>query len=235
MIEDKNYITIQAFMVKDLKLKGFELLIYAIIYGFSQNKQGWFIGSLSYLMEWTLASKPTVINILKDLTKRGLIERKEEEVKGVTYPIYRVTYSGKEILPPVKNFNRGGKEILPQGGKEILPNNNIDIDKDIYIDNKYCPNSFSEEFEILWKKYPKKQGKQKAMSAFVKARGKGVSYETISQGLDNYNEWLKATKKELKYTKNGDTWFGNHCWDDEYQVDESQPRKETFAERMAKA
>lgn len=94
--------------------------------------------------------------------------------------------------------------------------------------------NFKDEFEIIWKKYPKKQGKQKAMSAFIKAREKGIGYETISQGLDNYNEWLKATKKELKYTKNGDTWFGNHCWDDEYKVDESQQKKETFAERLAR-
>ena len=134
MIKDDNYITIQAFMVKELKLKGIELIVYAIIYGFSQDQQGWFTGSLTYLMEWTMATKPTVIKALKDLTSRKLIERIEVEVKGVTLPKYRVTRGGKEILPPVKKFNQGGKEILPGGGKEILPNKDI---IDIDIDNKY--------------------------------------------------------------------------------------------------
>ena len=107
--------------------------------------------------------------------------------------------------------------------------NNTSIKPSISSSNR----TFQDEFEVLWKKYPKKQGKQKAMSAFIKARGKGIAYETISQGLDNYNEWLKATKKELKYTKNGDTWFGNHCWDDEYAVDGSQQQiKSSFMERL---
>ena len=42
MISDGTYITIQGWMRTDLKLSGNELIVYAIIYGFSQNKQGEF-------------------------------------------------------------------------------------------------------------------------------------------------------------------------------------------------
>ena len=35
-IKKESFFTIQAFMVNELKLKGNELLIYAIIFGFSQ-------------------------------------------------------------------------------------------------------------------------------------------------------------------------------------------------------
>lgn len=51
MINDGNYITIQGWMRTDLKLSGNELIVYAIIYGFSQNKQGEFTGSAQYLAD----------------------------------------------------------------------------------------------------------------------------------------------------------------------------------------
>ena len=34
-VKDNNYICIQAFMVKQLELKGNQLLVYALIYGYS--------------------------------------------------------------------------------------------------------------------------------------------------------------------------------------------------------
>ena len=35
-IKNENYVLIQGWMINELKLKGNELLIYALIYGFSQ-------------------------------------------------------------------------------------------------------------------------------------------------------------------------------------------------------
>lgn len=48
-----SYIHIAPFMVQELGLKGNELLVYAIIYGFSQDNESDFHGSLQYLCEWT--------------------------------------------------------------------------------------------------------------------------------------------------------------------------------------
>ena len=70
-MKKENYILIQGFMVTDLKLKGNELLAYAIIYGFSQEEGQTFRGSLSYLEKWLNASKQTVINTLKSLVEKG--------------------------------------------------------------------------------------------------------------------------------------------------------------------
>ena len=43
------YIAIQDWMISDLQLKGNELLTYALIYGFSQDGESEFKGSLKYL------------------------------------------------------------------------------------------------------------------------------------------------------------------------------------------
>ena len=47
-IKNDNYIAIQGFMVKELELTGNELIAYALVYGFSQDGESKFKGSLNY-------------------------------------------------------------------------------------------------------------------------------------------------------------------------------------------
>lgn len=119
-----NFTTLQGWMAIDLGLKGNELIIFAIIYGFSQTDSQWYTGSLSYLEDWTGTTKPTVLAALKSLQSKGFIVKAEDIRNGVKFCRYRVDLTGgKEILPG------GGKESLPGGGKEILPNNKSNINK----------------------------------------------------------------------------------------------------------
>lgn len=76
MLKDDTFITILPFMRNELNLKGNALNIYALIHGFSMGHHGFFCGSIQYIMEWTGASKDTVIEILKKLIDSGLISKK---------------------------------------------------------------------------------------------------------------------------------------------------------------
>lgn len=71
-------------------------------------------------------------------------------------------------------------------------------------------------FEELWKLYPKKQGKDRAYKAYEKARKAGVTDKAIRQGILAYIEYIKANKVDMRYVKQGSTWFNGQCWDDEY-------------------
>lgn len=82
-IKNDSYICIQGFMVNKLGLKGTELMIYAIIYGFSQDGSSAFTGTISYLMQWCKATKRTVITALNELTNRGLLIKTVDTVGGV--------------------------------------------------------------------------------------------------------------------------------------------------------
>ena len=53
VIRDSNYVVIQGWMITRLGLKGNELMIYAVIYGFTQNGETEFVGSMKYLADWT--------------------------------------------------------------------------------------------------------------------------------------------------------------------------------------
>ena len=65
---NENYIVIQGWMINELKLKGNELMVYAIIYGFSQLESQKFTGSLQYLADWTNSTKQGVQKSLKKLS-----------------------------------------------------------------------------------------------------------------------------------------------------------------------
>lgn len=125
---NENFITIQGWMVNELKLKGNELLVYAIIYGFSQAENQVFNGSLQYIADWVNTSKQTVINTLKSLQEKGFIEKREKYVNGVKF----CEYYSKNLNGVVKKFEWGCSKNLNGGSQNFLPNN---ID-DTINDNK---------------------------------------------------------------------------------------------------
>jgi hypothetical protein len=125
-----GYMVILPWMREDLDLKGNELLVYALIHGFSQESQGCFFGSLDYICKACGCTRPTAIDTLKKLCERGLIRKRELLENNVKLCQYSAIKGGsKEILLPVKNLNWGSKETLPGGSKETLLNNKT-------IDNK---------------------------------------------------------------------------------------------------
>lgn len=77
---------------------------------------------------------------------------------------------------------------------------------------------FEEEFEEIWKEYPKKQGKSNALKSYIKARKKGTSKEDVINGLVAYLQYIKIEKVEQQYIKHGSTWFNQECWNDDYTI-----------------
>jgi hypothetical protein len=113
-----------------LDLKGNELLVYALIHGFSQEAQGCFFGSLSYVCKACGCTHKTAINVLKDLVDKGLVRKREIMENNVKLCQYTALTGGSvKITPPVQNLHGGGVEITPGGSVKITPNNKT-------IDNK---------------------------------------------------------------------------------------------------
>jgi uncharacterized phage protein (TIGR02220 family) len=136
-IKDENFYQIQGFMINRLGLKGVPLSVYAIIYGFSQDGENEYTGSLQYLCDFCGGvSKPTIISALKSLVEKEYLIRREEIINGVQFNRYKANlpllknlyYPDKEILTgAVKNFNGGGKEILPNNKSNNISNDNKEI------------------------------------------------------------------------------------------------------------
>lgn len=74
MIKRENHISIEGWMITDLKLKGLDLMLYAVIFSFCRNG-GDFHGSIKYLQEWTNSSRTGVYKSLNRLIDRCLIRK----------------------------------------------------------------------------------------------------------------------------------------------------------------
>jgi hypothetical protein len=114
------YVTIQEEM-RDLGLKGNELLVFAFLNGYSQGGRGCYYGGLAHLQEVCgIASRHTAIDTLKSLVEKGLISKTETTVNGVKSISYSVR---AEIAQGVQNLHKGCAEIA-HNNKDININNN---------------------------------------------------------------------------------------------------------------
>jgi hypothetical protein len=74
-----------------------------------------------------------------------------------------------------------------------------------------------QEFEELWKVYPRKIGKKKAFDSFKKARKvKKVPYETIQNGLYRYLRYIEQQDMDEQFIQHGSTFFNQEKWQDEF-------------------
>ena len=117
-VKRENYITIQGWMITDLELKGNDLLIYAIIYGFSQTDSQWFTGSRQYLADWTNSTKQGVQKCLNSLVSSGLLNKREWYENNVKFCEYQTTdFTGQQSLPVNKVYHPNQQSLPPQSTK----------------------------------------------------------------------------------------------------------------------
>ena len=76
-------IFIEGWMAEKLNLKGNELITFALIHGFSQDKDHKHHVSAQNIADWAGTSKRVVFNILKSLLDKGLIKKEEHYEYGI--------------------------------------------------------------------------------------------------------------------------------------------------------
>ena len=191
-LRDENYYQIQGWMINRLGLKGVTLSVYAIIYGFSQDGENEYTGSLQYLCDFTGGTtKPTIIKALRELVEKQYILRREEFVNGVQFNKYRIN------LPLLKNFNGGSKEILTGavknlngGSKEILPNNKEDnksFNKDTYNKSSELADykQIADLFNSICTSYPSVRSISDARKKTIKARLETYTVDDFKRCFEN--------------------------------------------------
>jgi predicted transcriptional regulator len=140
-VNRENYITIQGWMITDLGLKGNELIIYALIYGFSQAESQVFGGSLKYLADWTNSTKQGVLKALQSLIDKGYITKDERNINGVKFYEYHSTKFNtllNKVEYPIKQSLTGGiQQSLPNNININKLNNNIDNNTYVKIVDLY--------------------------------------------------------------------------------------------------
>lgn len=234
MVRPNNFYVVHGWMLTDLELKGSELQLYAIIYGFTQTDGQKFKGSLQYLADWTGTTRRSVMMRLQSLVERGLLFKEEIYNNGVKACEYRCNLpilGGEKTSPGVvKKVHQGGEESSPgvvkkvrQGGEESSPNNIEDNIADNTADNigdniPHTPKGVDAQerrFAEFWDLYPKKVGKEAARKAWKKVKPDAELHERILAAIDTAKVSDQWKREGGRFIPNPATWLNQGRWDDE--------------------
>ena len=223
-VVNEKYYVVHRWMVNELNLRGLNLTIYAIIYGYSMDGETEFFGSLNYLTEMTGCTKQAIIKSLKYLVENEYIVRVDYNINNIKTVHYKAN---------VTKFN-GGKQSL-MDGKQSLPNKQF-INNIIYNNNnKNKQNNIpspetspetvenhedSSAFDLFWKAYPKKSNKAYAKSCFPRAM-KRTTLEIILEAIEKqktYKDWLSQTGQFVPTWPDPSTWLNNKRWEDDAEI-----------------
>lgn len=203
-VRDDNFFLVSGWMLNRLELKGAALQVFAIIYGFSQDGESYFTGSLQYLSDFTNASKPTIIKALKELVDRGYILKYENEMNGVKFNKYKANLLVvKNLAYPGKETLQGGSQVsLPEGSKETLPNN-ISFDNKDNISKDIVKETISL-YHSICVSFP-------AIRAVSEAREKAIHKIRKKYTLDDLKTVFENAENS-SFLKGSDGWKASFDW-----------------------
>ncbi len=95
------------------------------------------------------------------------------------------------------------------------------------VKEKRTDNVLKREFEELWNRYPRKDGKKAAYKHFMASVKTLEDMEGIKQAHKNYISYLSENQIEIKYIKMGSTWFNN--WGDWLNLQISDKESNLFS------
>lgn len=223
------YAIIPANVRYDKDLPANAKLIYGEITALS-NAEGYCWATNSYFADLYECHEKSVSRLISQLEQKGFIRI---EIKKDRYKTVRNIYiiDSNKIVPvdsnvtvdSNKNVTSESNEIVTSELDKSVTQNITSINTTKNTTNNKKPLLVSaeieQEFEFLWKLYPRKMGKKKAFDSYIKARkGNKTTYETIKNGLYRYIDYLKASGTDEQFIQHGSTWFNQQKWLDEYTV-----------------
>lgn len=227
-----GYVVVQPWMVTDYNLNGNKLLIYALIWGFSQDEQSCFYGSVSYIVEYFQLSKRAVLNLLAELEKDGLIRKWSEPVNGrptnryaALRPAACVSASdgckkrtGEENAP-VNNAHSDGCKKCTSTGVESAPkkeNNNKSENKGPSA-TRFSPPTVEQVRAYFRECGVPPADAQTEADKFVdryEANGWIVGKTKMKDWKAAARNWLRNRKEWGKPTAQPATPYGGRTWED---------------------
>lgn len=133
-VNDNNFIMVSGWMRTRLGLKGNELMLFAMIYGFCQDGNNSYKCSIKYIQDWLGCARQTAVSVIKSLEEKGLIVKSKNKAVNNgdianEYTIDSVKLEeyqegGSKNWTPVSNFSSKGVQKLDPPSLKIRPHNN---------------------------------------------------------------------------------------------------------------
>ena len=204
-MKENTYIVIQSWMISELDLKGTELIVYATIYGFSQDGESRFKGSRQYLAQWCNGTTRSVQTALNSLVERNLIHKFENVVNNVKLCEYAINFTPREkISPPSEKRSLNNIEDKIEEDTNII--NDISTQESDYNSKGYSKEELKEEFLGSVKKSRAKRPINRRPTLFDKCVAEIDKFTDLPDLRDALIQFLKI-RLEVK-----DKPFGIESW-----------------------
>lgn len=252
MIRNDNYISIQGWMLNKLNLSGNDLLVYAIIFGFSQSDNDCFMGGQQYLADWCGCSVRGVQKNLQNLLEKNLIEKVTPNTNKVRVG-YKVTRTKFVYEHEQSSYNN-----IIDNKKDIIINNNI-LEKSTKTKKKNNTEKIRTACLALIQKYTTDSEIKDLLIKFVEQRIAliGNDYEwtayklkstltkldkfppsqrkaIIQQTLDNNWATFYDLKKNRKYNPFKDSEPINNDFENSTSTEQDEVKRTEFIQEMRK-
>ena len=208
-MENTDFVNIQGWMINELNLKGNELIIYALIYGFTKDGVSEFIGSRQYMADWTNTSVRSVQNVVNSLVDKGMIEKNNHinkygslETSGYKAINVPKLSSEKNSLVEKKVHEGSEKSSSPlekkvHEGSEKSSHNNIDNNISNNIVDIKEKNIKKESVNSVIAEYTESKDLQDALHDFVEMRNKARKPLTVRAMKLSLNELDKLAVDDV--------------------------------------
>lgn len=192
-MKDNTYITIQSWMITELDLKGTELIVYATIFGFSQDGESRFKGSRQYLAEWCNGTIRSVQTALNSLVEKGLIQKFDSTVNNVKLCEYVAIFTPSEKIspPPSEKISLNNIVIDNIEKDSISINTNTTQTEDDYGSKGYSTEELRNEFLGSVKKSNRRRNVVKRPTLFDKCVAE----------LDDYTDKPELRNKLIQFLR----------------------------------
>ncbi len=202
-------------------LNDFEKLLFSEIYTMA-NSFGSVFPSNAFLASRYGKSKKTISVTLKSLQEKEYINLKYEYEGKEVKRRYILPYLHKckeGIYTDVNTHIHKRKEGIYTDVKDnISTNKSINKSNNNISDKSDKESDLETRFNNIWKIYPNKKGKPKALLAYKRAVKSGTTDEEIKTGLENYLAEIRVKNTQQNYIKHGSTWFNGKGWEDDYDL-----------------
>ena len=201
-----------------LNLKGNELLVYALIYGFSQDGKSWFTGSANYIVEWVGITRQNVMAILKRLVEKELIIKQDKVVNGVKLVDYKVNTEMYENNTPCNKTLHPCNETLHQSINDTYIKETVSKDTEkkaevIEIENAIVRYTGNEDVRKMLREFVEyRRSKRSKMS--IKA------FTMLLNKLRGFTEEEQIDAIETSIVSNWDGVFPKHKYNKQESVQE---------------
>lgn len=213
-IHGYRYATIPEWIL-DAEISPYSVRLFSVLSRYvGSNEAAW--PSRRLLAERMHCSVDRVDASIKELVEIGAIStvRRHREDGSYTsnfYYLWPLTSEGVAAKTPL-----GSRQNDPTLAANLLQHERTLIERTLKKDTsseKKKRNSYDDDFESLWKLYPRKVNKSGSAKAYCTARKRGATHEELMTATKNYA--LERTGQEERFTLHAQTFFGpNDRWRD---------------------